>query len=318
MKAVALQRFGGPDVLRVHELPDRHAGPGEIRVRVRAAAVSPADTLIRAGAAAPLLQGPPPYVPGLDAAGVVDEIGPGSRTGLAVGDPVVALVNPTRPAGGAYAEHVVLPAAYVVRAPRGAGHAEASALPLNALTARRALDLLDLAPGSVLAVTGAAGGVGGFAVQLAKAGGLTVVADAGPADEKLVAALGADTVVRRGHDVAERFRDAFPRGVDGLLDAAVMGGTLEAAVRDGGGVAVVRGPAGPPSGPGSERHAVTHHSVYVHDYDGRHDVLDRLARQVEEGVLTLRVARTYPMERAADAHRALEAGGVRGRLVLEL
>jgi len=95
VKAVALQRFGGPDVLRVHELPDRHAGPGEIRIRVRAAAVSPADTLIRAGAAAPLLQGPPPYVPGLDAAGVVDEIGPGSRAGLAVGDPVVALVNPT-------------------------------------------------------------------------------------------------------------------------------------------------------------------------------------------------------------------------------
>ncbi|MFD3485885.1 NADP-dependent oxidoreductase [Streptomyces sp. NPDC058665] len=317
MKAVALQHYGGPDVLRVRELPDRHAGPGEIRVRVRAAAVSPADTLIRTGMAAGLLQGPPPHIPGLDAAGVVDEIGAGTRTGLAIGDHVVALVNPTRPAGGAYAEHVVLPAAFVVRAPRDTGHAQASTLPLNGLTARRALDLLDLAPGQVLTVTGAAGGVGGFAVQLAKAEGLTVVADASPADEALVSTLGADAVVRRGRDVAERIREAVPGGADGLLDAAAIGGTLSAALRDGGAMAVVRGPAEPASGTASGGRGITSHSVYVHTYDGRHDVLDRLARQAEDGTLTLRVARTYPIDQAAEAHRDLERGGIRGRLVLD-
>lgn len=229
MKAVAVERFGGPDVLRVHHLPDRHAGPGDIRIRVRAAAVSPADTLLRAGSAAALLQGAPPYIPGLDAAGVVDEIGTGTRTGLRVGDHAIALVNPTRPEGGAYAEHVVLPAPFVVKAPGGATHAEASTLPLNGLTARRSLDLLGLVPGQVLAVTGAAGGVGGFAVQLAKAAGLGVVADAAPADTDLVSALGADTVVARGQDVARRFRNAVPGGVDGLLDAAALGGTAPSA-----------------------------------------------------------------------------------------
>lgn len=317
MKAVAFRHYGGPDVLRVHELPDRHAGPGEIRIRVHAAAVSPADTLIRVGAAAALLQGPPPHIPGLDAAGVVDEIGAGTRTALAVGDHVIALVNPTRPAGGAYAEHVVLPAAFVVRAPRTADHAHASTLPLNGLTARRALDLLDLAPGQVLAVTGAAGGVGGFAIQLAKAHGLMVVADASPADEALVSALGADAVVERGRDVAERIREAVPGGPDGLLDAAAMGGTLSAALRDGGTMALVRGPAESADGGVRDRRGITFHSVYVHAYDGRHDILDRLARQAEEGALTLRVTRTYPVEQAAQAHRALEEGGIRGRIVLD-
>ncbi|SEG82567.1 NADPH:quinone reductase [Actinacidiphila yanglinensis] len=317
MKAVAFQRYGGPDVLRVHELPDRHADPGEVRIRVRAAAVSPADSLIRTGAAVALLQGPPPHIPGLDAAGVVDEMGPGTRTRLAVGDHVIALVNPTRPAGGAYAEHVVLPAAFVVKAPRGTDHAHASTLPLNGLTARRALDLLDLAPGQVLAVTGAAGGVGGFAVQLAKAQGLTVVADASAADEPLVSALGADAVVRRGREVAERIREVVPGGADGLLDAAAIGGALPGALRDGGAMAVVRGPAEPEAGAARDGRGITFHSVYVHTYDGRHDILDRLARQAEEGTLTLRVARTYPMEQADQAHRALEGGGIRGRLVLD-
>lgn len=317
MKAVAFRHCGGPDVLRVHELPDRHAGPGEIRIRVRAAAVSPADTLIRVGAAAALLQGPAPHIPGLDAAGVVDEIGTGTRTALALGDHVIALVNPTRPAGGAYAEHVVLPAAFVVKAPDGADHAHASTLPLNGLTARRALDLLDLAPGQVLAVTGAAGGVGGFAIQLAKTHGLTVVADASPTDEALVSALGADAVVQRGPDVAERIRRAVPGGAGGLLDAAAIGGTLSAALRDGGAIALVRGPAESADSGVRDRRGITFHSVYVHDYDGRHDILDRLARQAEEGALTLRVARTYPMDQAAQAHRALEEGGARGRIVLD-
>ena len=318
MKVVGISEFGGPEVLRVHEMPDPHAGPGEIRIRVHAASVSPADTLIRSGAARAALQGQPPYVAGLDAAGVVDEIGPESVTDLALGDRVMAMINPTRPAGGAYAQWVVLPASYVVRAPSGSSHAEASTLPMSGLTARLALDELALSPGATLGVTGAAGAVGGFAVQLAKADGLTVIADASPDDDALVSALGADAVVRRGPDVASRFHEVIPQGVDAIVDAALIGDDLLPAIRDGGAMALVRAPNKPgAAGTSVSKRGIVLRSIYVHDYDGRHDKLDTLREQAERGELTMRVASTYPMEQAQEAHRILEAGGTRGRLVLE-
>lgn len=227
------------------------------------------------------------------------------------------MVNPIHPAGGAYAQWVVLPANHVVKAPAGYSHAEASTLPMNGLTARLALDELALGPGRTLAVTGAAGGVGGYAVQLAKQDGLTVIADASPADEPLVSSLGADAVVRRGMDVAERFKAVATGGVDGLIDAAVIGTSLLTAIRDGGALAMLRRPGEHGTELVVPGRGITVKDVYVHTYDGRHDKLDELRRQVETGALTLRVARTYPMEQAGEAHRALEKGGIRGRLVLE-
>jgi NADPH:quinone reductase len=131
MRAVGVVRFGGPDGLEVVQVPTPHAGAGEIRMRVRAVAVSPSDVLIRHGRT-PTTPGHM-VIPGTDAAGVVDEIGPGAVTDLAVGDAVMAYVHPLGPDGGAYAEHVVLPADWVVRAPRGATSAEAATLPLNGL-----------------------------------------------------------------------------------------------------------------------------------------------------------------------------------------
>jgi NADPH2:quinone reductase len=198
----------------------------------------------------------------------------------------------------------------VVRAPKNATDVEASTLPMNGLTARLALDLLALEPGQVLAVTGAAGAFGGYVVQLAKADGLTVVADASQADEQLVRDLGADVVVRRGDDVSERIRERYPDGVDGLADGAVMDALVLPAVRDGGRVVTVRGYRGD----GSDRVAVL--PALVRRVAEDDAALDRLREQAEQGIVTLRVNRTFPAAEAAEAHRLLARGGVRGRLVL--
>ncbi len=310
MKAVAVAVFGGPEALGVVDLPEPHAGPGEVRIRVHAATVNPTDIGLRAGMyRARLADRKPPYVPGMEAAGQIDEVGRGAD--WQVGDRVLAIVLPTGPHGGAYAEQVVVPADSVVQVPTGADFVAASTLPMNGLAARQALDKLALQPGRTLGVLGAAGAFGGYVVQLAKADGLRVVADASEADEDLVRQLGADIVVRRGEGIAQRIRDAVPEGVDGLADGTLLDGDALPAIRDGGGLAVVRGWEGP-----SER-GITIHSVRVSDYAHHQAALDRLREQVEAGVLTLRVARTFSSDQAAAAHRQFEAGGTRGRLVIE-
>lgn len=310
MRAVGLMRHGGPEVLGVVELPVVHAGPGQVRLRVHAAAVNPTDAMARNGSRAEQQKvDPPPYVPGMDVAGIVDEVGDGVTTGLKVGDAVMAMVVP-KGSHGAYREQIVLEARAVVPAPAGTTHVEACTLPMNGLTARQSLDLLGLSPGQTLAVTGAAGAYGGYAIQLAKAEGLTVIADASDADRSLVASLGADIVVRRGDDVANRIREHFPEGVDGLADGAVLNECAVPAVRDGGAFTSVRGFVG------EAQRGIRFTQTYVRKYDGEYEKLDRLRQQAEMGILTLRVADTYPAERAAEAHRRLEAGGTRGRLVI--
>ncbi len=297
--------------MEIIELPEVHAGAGEVRLRVHAATVNPTDTYQRNGALAPMQAkvGPPPYVPGMDAAGVVDEIGEGV-THLAVGDRVMAIVQPSGTHGG-YSSSLVLPARSVVAAPTGTSHAEASTLPMNALTARLSLDKLGLAAGQTLAVTGAAGCYGGYVVQLAKADGLYVVADACEADRALVQQLGADLVLERGKRFADLVREHFPDGVDALADGAITGDTTFSAVRDGGAIAVVRGQQGDPG------RGITVHDIWVRDYLQAWEKLDVLRQQVEDGQVTLRVAEVYPAQHASEAHRRLEAGGTRGRLVLE-
>jgi NADPH2:quinone reductase len=310
MKVVGVKEFGGPEKLEVFEVGEPHPGPGEVRIRVHAAAVNPTDTGLRAGLYAErLADRHPPYVPGMDAAGVISEVGDGAR--WKVGDEVVALIVPAGPHGGAYAEEVVVPEASVVAKPAGADFAAASTLLMNGLTARLALDQLGLSAGQTIAVTGAAGAFGGYVVQLAKADGLRVIADASEADDALVAELGADVVVRRGDGVAERIRALVPDGVDGVADGALLHERIAPAIRDGGGLAVVRGWNGEPG------RGIAVHRIMVAAAAGDTAALDRLRRQAEDGTVTLRVARTFPAADAAEAHRLLEAGGVRGRLVLD-
>ena len=309
MKVIGVIDYGGPEALRIFEVAEPHAGPGQVRIRVHAATVNPTDTLVRNGSRAETQKEfAPPYVPGMDIAGVVDEIGD-DTCDLEIGDQVMAIVVP-RGSHGGYAEHVVVPLDSVARTPAGATMVEASTLPMNGLTARLVLDVLALQPGRTLAVTGAAGAVGGYVVQLAKADGLRVIADASPADTELVRSLGAE-VVARGDDVAERIRAVVPDGVDGLADGALLHGKALPAIRDGGALAAVR------SFSGDTERGIAIHAVWVREYAHERAKLDRLRQQVEDGVLTLRVAKTFTPQQAGDAHRMLEAGGTRGRLVIE-
>lgn len=310
MQGVGVIEFGGPEVLQVVALPDVHASFGQVRIRVHAAAVNPTDTMLRNGSRADALRDvPPPHIPGMDIAGVIDEIGPGTDTDLAIGDAVMAMVLPDG-SHGAYRQSITLAADSVVRVPAGASHVEACTLPMNALTARQSLDQLALQPGQTLGVTGAAGCYGGYVVQLAKAEGLRVVADSAEADWALVRDLGADIIVPRGDGVAARMRLAVPGGVDGLADGAVQNELAVGAVRDGGGFVTVRGWGG------ADERGINFHVTSVRTYDHRADLLDQLRRQAEDGVLSLRVYGTYTMQQAADAHARLEAGGARGRCVI--
>lgn len=319
MRAVVVTEYGGPQVLQQVDTEEPHAGPGRLRIRVYAATVNLADALLRIGDIDDALRASalsPPYRPGMEVAGLVDEIGPGTSTGVRVGDRVMAIIMPIDDSGGAYAEYVVVDVDQVVVAPAGSSHAEAATLPMNGLTARRALDVLDLAPGETVAVTGAAGAVGGYAVQLAKADGLRVVADAAPADEQLVKALGADEIVPRGPGVGERIRRRHPEGVAAVVDAALQGDEVLPALRDAGQIAIVRRPGERGTSTLHPDRGITVRDVWVPDYTHATDKLDALRVLAEQGKVTLRVARTFPAADAAAAHRLLEEGGVRGRLVL--
>ncbi|MEV0109802.1 NADP-dependent oxidoreductase [Nocardia sp. NPDC050799] len=312
MRAVGCRHFGGPDVLEVVELPEPEPGEGEVRIRVHTAAVNPTDLILRAGAM-PLrgrtIPGPP-HIPGMDAAGVIDAVGPGVGGRLSVGDRVVALVDPFSGGGGAYAESIAVPAASVALAPAGVDMPAAATLVMNALTARAGLDALALEPGAIVAVTGAPGALGGYAVQLAKADGLRVVADAGPEDHELVRSFGADVVVGRGGGFVDAVRAEVPGGVDGLIDAALLAADVVPAVADGGKIASFRGWNGP-----AER-GIGVFPVFVGSRASDTAAIQRLSDQAAAGALTLRVADIVPAEQAAAAHARLSRGGMRGRLVL--
>lgn len=305
--AIGVTAYGGPEQLAEVDVPTEPLRQDGLRIRVRAATVNPTDTAVRSrGRDQPAEIAD---VPGMDLSGVVTDIGVGAETELQVGDPVMAIVVPDGP-HGAYREDIVLPARSVTRVPVGATDIEAATLPMNGLTARTALDQLGLQPGQTVAVTGAAGALGGYVIQLATADGLTVIADAAPQDHKLVRELGADVIVPRGREFAARIREQLPDGVDGLVDAALLDAAALPAVTDGGVVATVRGYRGD----GQRDLRVMPVQVVEHAQDW--EQLDRLRDQVEQDQLTLRVADTYQAGEAAEAHRRLEGGGVRGRLVL--
>lgn len=306
-RAVGFLEFGGPEVLQVVEMPVTDPGPGEVSIRVAAAAVNPTDTVLRTGVRKPP-PWDPPYVPGMDAAGTIDAAGAG--VDLEVGTQVMAVVTPRRPEGGAYAERITVPAAQVVETPDGVTVEQAATLPMNGLTAVIALDALDLQPGQTLGVTGAAGVLGGYAIVLARHRGLHVVADAKPDDEALVRSFGAQEIVARGDRVGERMRAVTGHGVDGLLDAAVQNAEVLAGVRDGGGIAAVRAFRAEP-----ERGIEVHQIMVANHLEDQRTL--RLLRDLAgKGEIALRVAGTFAPEDAAEAHRRFEQGGVRGRFVI--
>jgi NADPH:quinone reductase-like Zn-dependent oxidoreductase len=244
----------------------------------------------------------------MELAGVIDAAGGG--TSWQPGERVLAIVIPRRAEGGAQAEQVVVPAASITRIPDGVSDVEAATLPMNGLTVRLALDRLALQPGQTLAVTGAAGAVGSYAVEMGVNDGLRVIAVASPGDEAMLKEMGAELFVPRGDDAMQQIRELVPGGVDGLIDAAVLNKPAFAAIKDGGGYATVRGYDGE-----TER-GITIHNVRVAEYAQNTAALAGLAKLVADGKLTLRVAETYPPERTGEAQDRLMAGGVRGRLVI--
>jgi NADPH2:quinone reductase len=309
MKVVGLEEFGSPDVLRVLELTEPVPTPGRTVVRVVAATVNPTDTLLRSGQqAASMTDLEPPYVPGMEFAGHVHATD--EQSGLAVGQAVMGVVDPRRPEGGAQVELVSVPAVSLMPVPSHLGLAEAATIPMNGLTALLAIRALGLPKGSTVLVTGGAGALGGYVIQLAKHAGHTVVADAKLADRPLLKHLGADILVPRGPFMEREVRKMLPDGVDGLVDAARIGGLARAVVKDGHMCVAVRALSG------DEEARVRHQAVSV----GRHaedaEAIATLSELVAEGVLTPRVARRLPMSQAAEAHRLVEQGGLRGRVVL--
>jgi len=314
MRAVGFTEFGDPSVLGIVTVPRPSPGPGQVLVKVAAATVNPTDLGFRAGGR-PLPPGvEPPYIPGMDLAGVIEESGPEVRAWHA-GDRVMAAVAPMVPGGGAQAEYRVVAEDQLATVPGGWSLTEAATLPMNGMTVRTALDMLALPAGSTLAVTGSAGIVGQYAIQLGRHAGLTVIGDAKPEDEALIESFGAHHVVPRGDAMAAAVRWLYPGGVDAVIDAALLGTAVIGAVRNGGQLLAVRPYQGPAENGTAER-GITVHLVLVGQHLHEGNRIAELADLVDAGVLTLRVADVLPADQAAEAHRRLAAGGVRGRLVL--
>jgi NADPH2:quinone reductase len=305
--AITYRAPGGYEVIEISERTVRVPEVGEVRIAVMAAAVNPTDIALRE-------RGIPgqnwTLVPGMDAAGIIESVGPGVSR-LQIGQKVMAAVMPRRAEGGAQAQHIVVPAASVVPIPAGVSLAEASTLPMNGLTALRALELSGLGKGQSLAVSGGAGLLAHYAIAAAKRQGLKVIADAKPAETELVRSYGADVVVARGAGFADRIRQAVPAGVDALLDTALLAEKSFGAIRDDGVYIPVRG-----WGDKLSERGIQIKPVFVSEVLERTPWLELLRDMAAAAAIKLRVVGEYAPERVADAQRALAAGGLRGRAVI--
>ena len=312
MKAIGIMRYGGPEVLEVIDIPEVNVGYEEIRIKNFASAVNPTDIVARSGMIAKFRKENPvfPSVPGMDVAGIVDQIGEGVRSDIKIGDRVMGMVIPDGDYG-AYREQLVLNQDAVVFAPKNTSHEEACTLPMNSLTARLSLDLLNLTPGQVIAVTGGPGAYGGYVIQLAKCDGLIVIADSSDSDESLLRDLGVDIIISREKSFTDQIREHFPDGVDGLADGALLNEKAIEAVKDGGSFTSIRGFKGLP------QRDIKFSATWVTAYNCDYEKLDKIRQQVDDGMVTLRVADTVSPENAAEAHKRLEGGGTRGRMVIK-
>jgi NADPH:quinone reductase-like Zn-dependent oxidoreductase len=276
----------------------------EVRIKVAAAALNPADAAVWAGFFAQPEDMEHAGL-GLDAAGTVDAVGPGVL--LTVGTPVIAFDATALRATKAQAEYLVTDLGSIAPAPQGMDLTLAATIPLNAMTASLALDHFPLRPRDTLLITGAAGAVGGYAVELARTQGVRIVAQGRPEDEEFLRGR-ATWFVSSDEEPSEAVRRFVPEGVDSVLDAAALGAPALAAVRDGGIFVSLRGDVLP----APERGVVVRHT----SASPAATRLSYLSALAEVGVLTPRVAQTYPLSAAAQAHGRLAQGGLRGRIVL--
>ncbi|MFI1420337.1 NADP-dependent oxidoreductase [Streptomyces sp. NPDC020731] len=295
MKKVSFAEFGGPDVLRLIDAEEPHAGPGRIRIAVRAAGVNPVDWRIREGQMRPALPAGLPAGVGLDAAGVVDEVGEGVE-GVRTGDRVFGEGTDT------YAEFAVLHA--WARMPSGLSFEEAAGYPSVMETALRVLRESGIRPGQTLLVSGAAGGVGSAVLQLARERGITVIGTAGAANQEYLRGMGAHaTTYDEGW--AERIREFG--GVDAALDLAGAGVVRELAELTGDPAKVIS--IADPTAPGlGARFSGVAGSMP--------DALAETVRLIGEGRLHIPVEKSYTLAEAPSAHTDSQAGHTRGRRVI--
>jgi NADPH:quinone reductase-like Zn-dependent oxidoreductase len=304
-KAVRVHAFGGPEVLRYEDAPRPTPGPGELLVRVRAAGVNPVDAGVRAGRFGDF-RARLPLVPGFDVAGVVDEVGEGVEA-FTEGDDVYAMLDLER--GGAYAQYVIVKVAEAAPKPETLDFLEAAGVPLVALTAQQALfDTAGLQAGQTVLIQGGSGGVGSYAIQIAKAAGARVIAVASARNQAYMKALGADVTV----DYERQTFEDVARDVDVVLDT--VGGDTQArsfAVLKRGGhlVSIV----GRPPQDVAEQRGVKASGILVRANGAQ---LAAITRLFDDGRLVAAETSELPLERAREAHEQIETGHTRGKVVL--
>jgi NADPH:quinone reductase-like Zn-dependent oxidoreductase len=305
LRGIAIREFGGADQMELMELDDPPLGPDVVVIDIKAAGVNPVDWKLRNGGLAERFPHHFPVGIGWDAAGVVAAAGPAVRD-FAPGDEVYAYCRKPALGDGTYAERIGLPRAQVARKPEKASFVEAAAIPLAALTAWECLtEALELQAGESILVTAGSGGVGHFAVQLARALGAEVYATASPRNHDFVRSLGATEVVDYNEGgVADAIGE-----VDTVLDVVGGDGQADAlaALRDGGRAVSIVDP--------SVRERPGGLYVFVQPNAAS---LRELARRFDAGEFRVEIEETFPLDRAADAHRLIEEGHVRGKLVIEL
>lgn len=299
MKAVRFAEYGGPEVLQVVEVDEPHAGPGQVRIAVRAAGVNGIDWKIRSGYMSAHMPIPFPSGTGVDAAGVVDEVGDGV-TGVAVGDAVFGSGSAT------YAEYAVL-STWAAK-PAGLSFEEAAGYPIPVETARRIIDQVGVAPGQTLLVSGASGGVGSAVIQFARERGITVIATAGERNQDYLRSLGA-VPTTYGPGLVERVRALAPTGIDAALDIAGSG-VIPDLIELTGEPARVLSIA--------DFNAPQHGAQVSSSSVDAAVAFAEAARLFADGAFRLPVERTFPLASAAEAQAASQAGHVAGRLVIRV
>ncbi|MFC4611890.1 NADP-dependent oxidoreductase [Streptomyces maoxianensis] len=299
MEAIVFEEFGGPEVLHLAEAEEPHAGRGQVRVRVKTAGVNPVDYKIRHGWMQEVVPTSLPAIPGVEFAGIVDEVGEGVTA--AVGDEVVGWTTT-----GAYAQYAL--AESFVPKPAGLDWADAAALPVATETAQRVLDLLGVRAGETLLVHGAAGAVGTAATQLAVAAGAKVIGTASPARHDYLRELGA-TPVAYGEGLVARVRDVAPEGVDAVFDTAGKGALPDSIELRGGTTDRIITIADPEAA----AHGVTFSAGMVEDPE---IALAEHVRLAADGRLRIPVVGVFPLAEAAKAQALSETGHAGGKLVV--
>ena len=307
MKAVCLERFGGPEALKVTKLERPEPGFGEVLIHVHAASVNPVDYKTRAGQYPPVTQDSLPRVLGRDISGTVESVGEGV-THFKPGDDVYALLD--RDHGG-YTQYVALSADLCAPKPAKLDYTAAAAVPLAAITAWQGLfDQGELMPGQRVLIHGGGGGVGHFAIQLAKSRGAEVITTVSAEDKEFVQSIGADQVIDYK---AEKFEEKV-KDVDLVFDL-VDGETQERSwqvLKDGGTLISTL------SQPSSAR-AMEHHArVTSYMAQPNAEELQQIGKLIDEGKIRPHVEITFPLERAAEAQRRLESAHTRGKVVLQV